>query len=119
MVSRLSIVINHLRPFMGALADTFIAKELAGINTKYCGIEHVSEDSCILFPHELPPLSDKDLDELLKNITMSLEFIVGPHHATGVVQEIRNELSTVAVNPRLVRRSSRLLNHDPCSIVMH
>ena len=92
MISNLSIIINHLRPFMGDLTEEFLALELYLINKQYVTVENGFHGRYVSFSMDQLQVEAQDLDRLLEKLETALKVLVGPTQTHRIIEGIESQL---------------------------
>ena len=97
MRSNLLIIVNHLRSFMGDLAEEFLAMELLKIDKRYVEFER-DYYSCYIAlpaPEAMPTINPSDMKILLDNISDALRTIVGPTQSKNIMDRIEGAVGEI------------------------
>ncbi len=84
---QLQRIIRSLRPYIGQLTEDFIAMQLVQIDERYVEIETAPEYR-ISLSTETPDISKDDLEQLLSNLSATLEMIVGPYQTQTMLTKL-------------------------------
>ena len=109
MTNNLSMIIDHLRPYLGDTASEFVAMELLFLNRQYVDIDYdpiMKQSSVHCRTPDLPHMIQ---EELLANLRRPLEIIIGPYKTTKLLDALSYELT--GRKSGMNSKPHRILNH--------
>ena len=93
LATNVVIIVNHLRSYLGDIAEDYVNTELVKIYRK--NIDQLTNPNTIFraLPNEQARIEDCDLELLLNNIGVSLEKIFGERYSHVIIDRIRSDFS--------------------------